>query len=42
VVEAAPPVHHHHYEADVHQDNRNVSTNTRGLIAHTRNELPGS
>ena len=40
-VEAAPAVHHHHYEGDVHQDFSSVNTNTRGLIARTRNELSG-
>ena len=39
-VEAAPPVHHHHYNGPVHQDNRNINTHTRGVWAKTRNELP--
>lgn len=36
---AAPPVIHQHYEGTVHQDHSSYSTETRGLIAHTRNEL---
>lgn len=39
-VEAAPPVHHHHYEGSVVQDHRSVNTTTRGLWANTRNQLP--
>lgn len=43
VVQAAPADHHHHYAgANVHQDNRqnHLHTETRGVIATTRNELP--
>jgi hypothetical protein len=39
-VEAAPPVHHHHYNGPVHQDHRSVNTKTSGVWAKTRNELP--
>ena len=39
-VEAAPPVHHHHYNGPVHQDHHNINTHTRGVRATTRNELP--
>jgi hypothetical protein len=39
-VEAAPPVHHHHYNGPVHQDHRSINTQTRGVWATTRNELP--
>ncbi|MDX3232872.1 hypothetical protein [Streptomyces sp. ME19-01-6] len=39
-VEAAPPVHHHHYNGPVMQDHRTVNTQTRGVWAKTRNELP--
>lgn len=38
--EAAPPVHHHHYEGTVIQDHRTVNTQTRGIWASTRNQLP--
>lgn len=34
------PVIHNHYNADVHQDYSQVNTNTRGVWAHTRNQLP--
>ncbi|TQE33201.1 hypothetical protein Sipo7851_21225 [Streptomyces ipomoeae] len=41
VVEAAPPVEHHHYGgAVVYQDHTTVTTNQRGLITTSRNELP--
>lgn len=40
VVEAASPVHHHHYTGAVHQDHRIVNTQTRGIWASTRNQLP--
>nr|WP_014696943.1 hypothetical protein [Streptomyces sp. FR1]AFI44046.1 hypothetical protein pFP4.47 [Streptomyces sp. FR1] len=40
VKQAAPDVHHHHYEGDVHQDHRTYTTETRGVWAHTRNQLP--
>jgi hypothetical protein len=38
-IAAAPPVIHQHYEGTVHQDHSSYSTETRGLIARTRNEL---
>ncbi|MET7713679.1 hypothetical protein [Streptomyces sp. NPDC005407] len=40
VAEAAPPEHHHHYNGPVIQDQRSIHSQTRGVIAHTRNELP--
>jgi hypothetical protein len=42
VVQAAPPEIHQHYNGHVHQDNRqnHLHTETSGLIATTRNELP--
>jgi hypothetical protein len=40
VAEAAPPVIHQHYTGTVHQDRREVHSNTRGIIANTRNQLP--
>lgn len=40
-VEAAPPVIHQHYTGTVHQHHRNLNTTTRGVIATTRNQLPG-
>lgn len=42
VVQAAPPEIHQHYSGHVHQDNRqnHLHTDTHGLIATTRNELP--
>ncbi len=40
VKQAAPDVHHHHYNGDVLQDYRQTTTHTRGVIAHTRNQLP--
>lgn len=39
-VQAAPPVIHQHYTGTVVQDQRQVNTTTRGLIANTRNQLP--
>ncbi|MEU1895755.1 hypothetical protein [Streptomyces pristinaespiralis] len=39
VAAATPPTHHHHYEGSVVQDHSRYSTETRGLIARTRNEL---
>ena len=33
-------VAHHHYNGDVHQDYSTVNTTTRGVWAHTRNQLP--
>ncbi|MEV4975529.1 hypothetical protein [Streptomyces scopuliridis] len=38
--EAAPPEHHYHYTGTVIQDQRSINTQTRGLIATTRNR-PG-
>ncbi|MFH8410448.1 hypothetical protein ACH4FX_37580 [Streptomyces sp. NPDC018019] len=38
---AAPPKHHHHYNAPVLQDHRSITSRTHGLIARSRNELPG-
>ncbi|MEU2484086.1 hypothetical protein AB0L83_21980 [Streptomyces sp. NPDC052071] len=35
-VEAAPATHHHHYNGNV--DQRSINTQTRGVIAHTRNQ----
>lgn len=40
VVEAAPPVHNHHYSGDVYQDQSTTTIETRGIVAITRNELP--
>ncbi|MFG2130502.1 hypothetical protein ACGFNV_22170 [Streptomyces sp. NPDC048751] len=37
---ATPPVHHHHYKGNVHQDYSTTTTNTRGVWAKTRNQLP--
>lgn len=37
---ALPPEHHHHYSGPVHQDHTVVTTQTRGVWAKTRNELP--
>ncbi|MBX7471257.1 hypothetical protein K1Y80_34935 [Streptomyces sp. MAG02] len=39
VVEAAPPVIHQHYEGTVIQDNTEVTTTTRGVIARTTNRF---
>ncbi|MFJ8896756.1 hypothetical protein ACIRCZ_19395 [Leifsonia sp. NPDC102414] len=39
VVEAAPPVIHNHYEGTVIQDNTEINTHTRGVIARTRNHF---
>lgn len=38
VVEAAPAEIHNHYNADVHQDQRNVHTRTSGVWAKTTNQ----
>lgn len=35
-VEAAPTTHHHHYNGYV--DQRSINSQTRGVIAHTRNQ----
>ena len=42
VVQAAPPTITQHYNGHVHQDNRqnHLHSDTRGVIALTRNELP--
>ncbi|MFD6725730.1 hypothetical protein ACWHA6_37735 [Streptomyces anthocyanicus] len=37
--QAAPDVHHHHYNGNVIQDHRQVNTTTKGVWARTRNEL---
>ncbi|WP_309049145.1 hypothetical protein [Streptomyces sp.] len=37
--EAAPPVIHQHYEGTVIQDNTEVTTHTRGVIARTNNRF---
>jgi len=39
-VQAAPPVHHHHYAGEVHQHSQHINSTTRGMWARTRNELP--
>jgi hypothetical protein len=36
---AAPPVIHQHYTGDVHQDNTEISTHTKGVIARTNNRF---
>lgn len=36
VVEAAPATHHHHYNGNV--DQRSINSQTRGVIANTRNQ----
>ncbi|MGW1015597.1 hypothetical protein [Streptomyces niveus] len=36
----APPVIHQHYTGTVHQDQRSISTTTRGVIANTKNQTP--
>ncbi|MFJ8871075.1 hypothetical protein ACIRD6_35650 [Streptomyces sp. NPDC102473] len=38
VVEAAPATHHHHYRGDVTIDQRSINSQTRGVIANTRNQ----
>ena len=40
VAEAVPAPVHHHYNGNVTVDQRSLHTQTRGLIAHTRNQLP--
>ncbi|MDK0524992.1 hypothetical protein [Streptomyces sp. ML-6] len=40
VAEAAPAPVHHHYNGNVTIDQRSLTTQTRGVIAHTRNQLP--
>ncbi|QKW31532.1 hypothetical protein HUT11_35700 (plasmid) [Streptomyces seoulensis] len=40
VVAAAPPVVHNHYDGIVHVDARTVNSQTRGVWASTRNQLP--
>lgn len=39
VVEAAPPVIHNHYEGTVVQENTEITTHTRGVIARTHNRF---
>ncbi|MFC9891426.1 hypothetical protein [Streptomyces pilosus] len=39
-VQAAPPVIHQHYTGTVVQDQRQVNTINRGIVANTRNQLP--
>ncbi|MER6723377.1 hypothetical protein [Streptomyces halstedii] len=41
VVQAAPPVIHNHYEGTVVQDNTEINTHTRGVIARTTNRFDG-
>ncbi|GAA2929715.1 hypothetical protein [Streptomyces enissocaesilis] len=36
--QASPPEHHHHYNGPVTQDQRSLTTTTRGVIANTRNQ----
>ena len=38
--DALPVEQHHHYNGPVYQDQRNIHTQTRGVWAKTRNELP--
>ncbi|WP_031095523.1 hypothetical protein [Streptomyces sp. NRRL S-15] len=38
VVEAAPAPQHHHYSGDVTIDQRSINSQTRGVIANTRNQ----
>lgn len=38
--EAAPPVIHQHYSGDVHQDQRQINTNNRAIVATIRNQIP--
>ncbi|SBU98137.1 MULTISPECIES: hypothetical protein [unclassified Streptomyces] len=40
VAEALPAPVHHHYNGNVTVDQRAIHTQTRGVIAHTRNQLP--
>ncbi|MEU9947090.1 hypothetical protein [Streptomyces sp. NPDC047939] len=40
VAEAAPAPVHHHYNGPVTVDQRSLNTQTRGVIANTRNHLP--
>ncbi|CUW33415.1 MULTISPECIES: hypothetical protein [Streptomyces] len=39
VVQAAPPVIHQHYEGAVTQNNTEITTNNRGVIARTNNRF---
>jgi hypothetical protein len=39
-VEAAPAEIHQHYTGTVIQDQRSLNTTTRGIVAHTRNQIP--
>ncbi|WP_344530947.1 hypothetical protein, partial [Streptomyces rectiviolaceus] len=40
VVEAAPPQITQYYSGDVHQQHTEITTNTKGVIAYNRNDLP--
>ncbi|MEU8623291.1 hypothetical protein [Streptomyces sp. NPDC048669] len=40
VIEAAPPTVNQHYHGPVTQDSRSIHTETRGVIANTRNQAP--
>ena len=40
-VEAAPPIIHQHYTGTVHQEQLHINSTSRGIIANTRNQLPG-
>lgn len=40
VAETLPAPVHHHYNGNVTVDQRSLHTQTRGVIAHTRNQLP--
>lgn len=40
VVEAAPAPVHHHYNGSVTVDQRSINSQTRGVIANTRNQTP--
>ncbi|MFF8422944.1 hypothetical protein [Streptomyces sp. NPDC015680] len=40
VAEAAPAPVHHHYNGSVTVDQRSINTQTRGVIANTRNQIP--
>jgi hypothetical protein len=38
-IEAAPAPVHHHYNGDVHQDQRSMESKNYGVIANTRNQI---
>lgn len=40
VAAAAPPTIHQHYTGTIHQDQRSITSTTRGVIATNRNQLP--